>query len=125
MRADEKLKLVHVDLCGPISPETAGGNRYFMPLVDDHSRWMEVYMLKHKDQAIASTKLKLKNTSECNIKTLSLRLDRGGEFLAEKFASVCEHAPCDRCTVRTFFIQPLGDLNPDLKMKIPGEKVHG
>jgi hypothetical protein len=40
----EKLMLVHVDLCGPISPETAGGNKYFMLLVDDHSRWMQAYV---------------------------------------------------------------------------------
>jgi hypothetical protein len=26
------LDLVHVDLCGPITPSTAGGNKYFMLL---------------------------------------------------------------------------------------------
>ena len=39
-RATEKLELVHGDLCGPISPPTPGGKRYFLLLVDDHSRYM-------------------------------------------------------------------------------------
>jgi hypothetical protein len=34
-RAKECLALVHIDLCGPISPETPAGNRYFMLIVDD------------------------------------------------------------------------------------------
>jgi hypothetical protein len=46
--SEEVLNLVHVDLCGPTTPVTAGGNKYFMLLVDDCSRWMRVYMLKSK-----------------------------------------------------------------------------
>ena len=38
-RAQKKPELVHVDLCGPITPSTAGGNKYFMLLIDDYSRW--------------------------------------------------------------------------------------
>jgi hypothetical protein len=38
-RADDSLELVHVDLCGPITPATAGGNKYFMLLIDDCTRW--------------------------------------------------------------------------------------
>jgi len=36
-RAREKLELVHGDLCGPITPATHGGRRYFLLLVDDCS----------------------------------------------------------------------------------------
>jgi len=40
---------------------TVGGNRYFMLLVDDYSRWSYVYMLKSKDQALdAFVNIKLK-----------------------------------------------------------------
>ena len=39
-RAKEKLELVHGDLCGPVTPATPGGRRYFLLLVDDHSRYM-------------------------------------------------------------------------------------
>lgn len=33
--AKEKLELIHGDLCGPISPPTSAGNRYFLLLVND------------------------------------------------------------------------------------------
>ncbi|CAD6270422.1 unnamed protein product [Miscanthus lutarioriparius] len=62
--ADEKLTLVYVDLCGPVTPATAGGNMYFILLVDDHTRWMQVYLLKSKDQAVdyfAKYKAKVEN----------------------------------------------------------------
>jgi hypothetical protein len=39
-RAQEALELVHGDLCGPISPATPGGRKYFLLLVDAMSRYM-------------------------------------------------------------------------------------
>ncbi|KAL8116816.1 hypothetical protein AgCh_023110 [Apium graveolens] len=39
-KAAKKLELIHGDLCGPISPPTTAGNRYFLLLVDDYSRKM-------------------------------------------------------------------------------------
>jgi hypothetical protein len=48
-RAKEKLELVHGDLCGPITPATHGGRRYFILLVDDYSRYMWLQLLTSKD----------------------------------------------------------------------------
>jgi hypothetical protein len=96
-QSEEKLSLVYVDLCGPITPATVGGNRYFMLLVDDYSRWMQVYFLKSKDQAcdvFIRFKAEVKNFTVCRIKTL--RSDRGGEFLAGVFAGVYEQAGIKR-----------------------------
>lgn len=89
--------LVHVDLCEPISLETAGGNKYFMLLVDDYSRWMQVYVLQSKDKAcdaFVKYKAEVENVTRCRVKTL--RSDRGGEFLAGVFAKVCEQAGIKR-----------------------------
>jgi hypothetical protein len=55
-RAEEVLDLVHGDLCGPISPPTAGGSKYFLLMVDDRSRFMWVSILRSKDQAADSVK---------------------------------------------------------------------
>jgi transposase InsO family protein len=85
--------LVHVDLCGPITPGTVGGNRYFMLLVDDYSRWTYVYMLKSKDQALdafVKYKAEVENVTGNRIDTL--KSDRGGEFLSKLFQDVCEKA---------------------------------
>lgn len=39
------LEMIHGDICGPISPKTPAGNRYFLLLVDDYSRAMWVFMI--------------------------------------------------------------------------------
>ena len=36
-RSTEVLRLLHGDICGPITPATPSGNRYFLLLVDDYS----------------------------------------------------------------------------------------
>lgn len=43
-QAKERLELVLADLCGPITPQTAAGNKYFLLFVSDYSRMMWVYI---------------------------------------------------------------------------------
>jgi len=37
-QAKEQLGLIHTDVCGPITPESFSGKRYFISFVDDFSR---------------------------------------------------------------------------------------
>ena len=37
-RATEPLELIQIDICGPITPSTLGGSRYFLLIIDDFSR---------------------------------------------------------------------------------------
>lgn len=93
----EVLELVHGDLCGPITPATPAGNKYFFLLVDDYSRVMWVYLLKNKDDALEAFKkfrAQVENSPERKIKTL--RTDRGGEFCSKSFTSYCEGAGITR-----------------------------
>jgi hypothetical protein len=39
-RAESPLELWHGDLCGPITPATHGGKRFFLFLVDNCTRFM-------------------------------------------------------------------------------------
>lgn len=89
--ASTTLGLIHLDLCGPISPPTPAGNRYFRLLVDDYSRMMWVYMLKTKDEALdcfKKFKLLVENGTKQGIRVL--RTDREGEFCSKEFESFCE-----------------------------------
>lgn len=91
------LELVHTDLCGPISPSTKGGNKYFLLLVDYFSRVMWVYMLSSKDEAFDAFKrfrVAVEKESEKNIKVL--RSDRGGEFVSKQFDDYCKSAGITR-----------------------------
>ena len=37
-RAKKVLELIHTDLCGPITPNSLGGSRFFMLIIDDYSQ---------------------------------------------------------------------------------------
>jgi hypothetical protein len=89
-RATEHLELVHGDLCGPITPETHGGKRYFLLLVDDYSRYMWLTLLKTKDEAAAAIRrFKAEAELESRRPLRVLRTDRGGEFTANELADWC------------------------------------
>lgn len=88
---------MHGDLCGPIEPATAGGNKYFLLLVDDFSRVMWVYMLKSKDEALGvfkCFKAKVEDGKEKRIRMF--RTDRGGEFTSAAFKKFFEEAGIER-----------------------------
>jgi len=89
-RSTEVLQLVHGDLCGPITPPTPSGNRYFLLMVDDYSRYMWVALLPSKDEAASAIKrIQAAAERKTGKKLLALRTDRGGEFAAADFVEYC------------------------------------
>nr|GFC60534.1 ribonuclease H-like domain-containing protein [Tanacetum cinerariifolium] len=47
----EKLYLLHMDLCGPMRVESVNGKKYILVIVDDYSRLTWVKFLRSKDEA--------------------------------------------------------------------------
>jgi transposase InsO family protein len=89
-RMEQRLELVHGDLCGPISLATPRGNKYFLLLVDDLSRYMWVAMIPSKDRAAAAIKdIQARAEGEFGLKMKALRTDRRGEFTATEFTDYC------------------------------------
>jgi transposase InsO family protein len=89
-RADEHLELVHGDLCGPIEPATPAGNRYFLLLVDDMSRYMWLTLIRSKDESANAIKhFQARAEVESGRKLRALRTDRGGEFTSIEFGEYC------------------------------------
>jgi transposase InsO family protein len=87
-RAKERLELVHGDLCGPVTPATPGGRRYFLLLIDDLSRYMWIVVLGSKGEAAdAIRRAQAAAEVECGRKLRVLRTDN--EFMAAEFASYC------------------------------------
>ena len=77
-RAKERLELVHGALCGPVTPATPRGRRYFLLLVDDLSRYMWVMVLGSKGEAADAIR-----------RSQAAAHRQGGEFTAAEFASYC------------------------------------
>lgn len=91
-RATQVLELVHGDLCGPISPPTARGNRYIFVLIDDHTRYMWSLLLREKGETFVKfQRFKSLVEKETGSKIKTLRTDRGGEFTSNEFKVFCEN----------------------------------
>ncbi|CAB0004008.1 unnamed protein product, partial [Nesidiocoris tenuis] len=86
--ADQKLALVHTDLCGPFQVNSWSGARYMLVFLDDHTRKLWVYFLASKDE----TALTLMDFVE-QVETQSgnrvkiIRSDNGGEFVNRTLAN--------------------------------------
>ena len=84
------MELVHGDLCGPISPATPGGRRYFLLLVDDATRYMWVALLTTKGAAASAIKhLQAAAEKKSGKKLRTLHTDNGREFTVAEFAAHC------------------------------------
>ena len=49
-RSDELLRIVHSDVSGKIETKLLSGAEYFVTFIDDKSRFVWVYTLKHKSE---------------------------------------------------------------------------
>lgn len=90
-RQKQVLELIHSDICGPITPTSNGGKRYFITFIDDFSRKTWVYLLQEKSEALSvfkQFKALAENETEMSIKIL--RSDRGGEYNSREFVDFCE-----------------------------------
>ena len=55
-RAADILDLIHTDVCGPMRTVTPGGTKYYMTIIDDHSKYCKVYLLKRKSDVADKVK---------------------------------------------------------------------
>ena len=85
-QSKKKLELVHSDVCGPLQAESIGGSRYFVTFIDDYSRCVSVYFIKHKTEVFEKFKLfEAMVTKECGEPIMKLRTDNGGEYVSKDF----------------------------------------
>ncbi|GJX82491.1 zf-CCHC domain-containing protein [Tanacetum coccineum] len=75
------LELLYMNLFGPSSVQSYGGNRYTLVIVDDYSRYTWTRFLKDKTEAFDQFEIysrKIQNQLGCTI--VSIRTDHGKEF---------------------------------------------
>ena len=82
IRSKRKLQLVHTDVCGPMSTESLGHNKYFVTFIDDYSRCCAVYFLKNKSEVPDKFKeFEARVFNDCKQHINTLRSDNGGELI--------------------------------------------
>jgi hypothetical protein len=80
-RSYEILEIIHTDICGPFPTPYLNGQRYFISFIDDHTRFMYLYLLNDKAEALnafKTYKVEVEKQKEKKIKIV--RSDRGGEY---------------------------------------------
>ncbi|GKE43714.1 retrovirus-related pol polyprotein from transposon TNT 1-94 [Tanacetum coccineum] len=78
----EKLYLLHMDLCGPMRVAGINGKMYILVIVDNYSRFTWVRFLRTKDEAPESIIKCIKNIQVClNATIRNVRTDNGTEFV--------------------------------------------
>ncbi|CAI7898940.1 unnamed protein product [Closterium sp. NIES-53] len=88
--AKAPLALVHMDVVGPTRAPSLSRSRYFLTIVDDHTRVVWVYPLKTKGEvAVAVLKEWMPRAQrESGHKVKVIRTDNGGEFIGADFEAV-------------------------------------
>nr|GFA12404.1 integrase, catalytic region, zinc finger, CCHC-type, peptidase aspartic, catalytic [Tanacetum cinerariifolium] len=78
----EKLYLLHMDLCGPMRIESVNRKKYILVIVDDYSRFTWVKFLRSKDETLEFI-IKFLKMIQVRLKVLVLRIqtDNGTEFV--------------------------------------------
>ncbi|GKC32055.1 retrovirus-related pol polyprotein from transposon TNT 1-94 [Tanacetum coccineum] len=78
----EKLYLLHMDLCGPMHVASVNGKKYTIVIVDDYSRFTWVKFLASKDEASNFIIKFLKMIqNRLNATVRNIRTDNGTEFV--------------------------------------------
>jgi transposase InsO family protein len=81
---------VHDDLWGPSRKKSLGGASYMLTIIDDYSRKVWHYFLKHKYEAFdAFRKWKVMIEKQTEMKVKLLRTNNGMEFCSNEFNDYC------------------------------------
>ncbi|GKF17291.1 retrovirus-related pol polyprotein from transposon TNT 1-94, partial [Tanacetum coccineum] len=87
----EKLYLLHMDLCGPMRVESINGKKYILITFDDYSWFTWVKFLRSKDKAPEFIIKFLKMIQVClNTTVKNIRTDNGIEFVNQTMRSYYE-----------------------------------
>jgi len=76
-RSSSILEIIHTDICIP--DMDTHGQKYFITFIDDYSRYMNVYLLHNKNEALDAFKVfKAEVENQCGEQIKIMRSDRGG-----------------------------------------------
>ena len=91
MSTTRELELLHMDLFGPTTYKSLGGNLYCLVIVDDYSRYTWVFFLHDKSEVASCFKKFAKRAqNEFEVKLKKIRSDNGKEFDNTNIEAYCD-----------------------------------
>jgi len=89
-KANGVLRLIHSDICGPMSTRALSNAEYFLTFIDDHSKKTWIYFLNTKDELFDRfRKFKALVENAIGKKIKVLRSENGGEYIDKDFTFFC------------------------------------
>ena len=85
------LDYIHSDVWGPVSISSHSDAQYFISFIDDYSRKVWIYFMKHKSYMFGIfKKWKAQVENQTSRKIKYLRTDNGLEYRDKEFIKFCE-----------------------------------
>ena len=73
--------MIHIDICGPLTPTALGGYKYFITFIDYFSRYGYVELIHEKSDSLNVFKaFKAKVELQLGKPIKAMKFDRGGEY---------------------------------------------
>lgn len=90
-KARRILEVISSDVCGPITPPTHNGKRYFVTFINHFSHFSVCYLLKKKSEVLEKFKEYVSLVeSKFNRKIERIRTDNGKEYSSTEFQVFCK-----------------------------------
>lgn len=84
-RANERLQMIHSDVCGPMQTPSPSEKRYVLTFIDDFSRYSVIY-LQEKSEVLEKFKEFVETCkTSFDAKPKRIRTDNGGEYVNRAF----------------------------------------
>jgi transposase InsO family protein len=91
MSTTKAFELLHMDLFGPITYTSIGGNKYGFMIVDNFTRYTRVFFLVDKSDVFATFKTFIKRIhNEFETTIQKVRCDNGSEFQNTRVDDLCD-----------------------------------
>jgi transposase InsO family protein len=99
-------RLIHADIVGPFISSKVGRFQYALVLVDDHTRFKMLYLLRHKSEAVAAVKQFVASFNayasagkRAPVRVVgTLHTDNAGEFLSREMSELLDDNGVARTT---------------------------
>ncbi|GKA94589.1 retrovirus-related pol polyprotein from transposon TNT 1-94, partial [Tanacetum coccineum] len=90
-RTNERLKMLHMDLCGPMRVESINGKRYILVIIDDYLRFTRARFLRTKDDT-PDVIIKFLKQAQVSLQATVrfIRTDNGTKFVNQTLRSYYE-----------------------------------
>lgn len=80
-KSSQPLDLIHADVGCVLDTPSPSGTKYFLTMIDDYSRYIEIYFMKQKSETAGYIKEYVKKMeTQFERKVKKIRSDQGGEF---------------------------------------------